>query len=174
MLIAFAGLPGSGKTTIATALARQLKAVYLRIDTIDQALRSSGMLKGDPGPAGYIVAYAIAAENLRFGRIVVGDSVNPVQISRDSWREVADDAEVKLFEIEVICSDKAEHRRRVEHRRSETSGPAFIEGLKQPTWQEVVDREYAAWDRPPIVVDTAVGKVEDIVAELIARLGLMA
>ena len=41
MLIIFGGLPASGKTTIARDLARQLGATYLRIDTIEQALRES-------------------------------------------------------------------------------------------------------------------------------------
>lgn len=34
MLIIFSGLPGSGKSTIARALAKRLGAVYLRIDTM--------------------------------------------------------------------------------------------------------------------------------------------
>lgn len=39
MLIIFSGLPGCGKSTIARALAKRLGAVYLRIDTIEQAIR---------------------------------------------------------------------------------------------------------------------------------------
>jgi predicted kinase len=37
----FSGLPGTGKTTISRDLAASLNAVYLRIDTIEQAIRSS-------------------------------------------------------------------------------------------------------------------------------------
>ena len=149
MLIAFAGLPGAGKTTLAKAVAQQLSAVYLRIDTVEQALRASGVLSGDVGPAGYIVAYRLAESNLRLGRVVVADSVNPLTISRDAWRAAADAAGCRLVDVEVICSDTAEHRRRIETRTSD------VAGLALPTWQDVIDREYEAWDRPRIVLDTA-------------------
>ncbi|WP_119024667.1 MULTISPECIES: AAA family ATPase [Burkholderiaceae] len=38
MLIALGGLPGTGKTSIARKLSRELCAVHLRIDSIEQAL----------------------------------------------------------------------------------------------------------------------------------------
>ncbi|CAM3662066.1 AAA family ATPase [Legionella longbeachae] len=34
MLVIFGGLPGTGKSSIARELAKHLKAVYLRIDTV--------------------------------------------------------------------------------------------------------------------------------------------
>ena len=43
MLIILGGLPGTGKTTIARELARQLGAEHLRIDSIEQAIRESGI-----------------------------------------------------------------------------------------------------------------------------------
>jgi len=75
MLIVLGGLPGTGKTAIARSLARRLNAVHLRIDTIEQALRSCDVLKADVGPAGYVIAYGLAEDNLRIGEIVVADSV---------------------------------------------------------------------------------------------------
>jgi predicted kinase len=165
MLIVFGGLPGTGKTTVAKALAQKLDAVYLRVDTIEQGLRSSTVLKTDVGPAGYVVAYRLAEDNLRIGRVVVADSVNSLQETRDAWLSVAEHASTKVAEVEVICSDAVEHRRRVERRQSD------IEGLKLPAWQEVIDRAYENWDRPHIVIDTASGTVEETVAELLTRLG---
>src|SRR6202043_703235 len=122
MLIVFGGLLGTGKTTLARAFAPQRRATYLRIDTIEQALRSSEMLAGDAGPAGYMVAYALAEANLRLGGIVVADSVNPLAITRDAWRKVAAVAASAIFEIEVVCADTAEHRRRVETRTIDVAG----------------------------------------------------
>jgi predicted kinase len=152
-------------------LALRLGAVHLRIDTIEQALRSSGTLTADVGPAGYLVAYGLAADNLRLGRVVVADSVNPIRVTREAWLAVGESASVKVVEIEVICSDRDEHRRRVETRSSD------IDGLALPTWQQVIDRDYEAWDRKidgrrPIVADTAVKSANQIVVELISELGL--
>jgi predicted kinase len=55
-LIVLGGLPGTGKSTIAVRLARELRAPYLRIDSIEQALVDSGELAGQPRAAGYIAA----------------------------------------------------------------------------------------------------------------------
>ncbi|MDE1994367.1 MAG: AAA family ATPase [Rhizobiaceae bacterium] len=164
MLIILGGLPASGKTTIAGALADVLEAVHVRVDTIEQAIRASGMLRDAVGPAGYMVAYGIAEDNLRLGRTVVADSVNPLKITREAWLSVAARCGVKAFEVEVLCSDKDEHRRRAETR------PTDVEGLIKPSWQEIVDRTYEEWQPRPIVVDTSVGSVDDLVADLITRL----
>jgi predicted kinase len=82
-LIVFGGLPGTGKTTISRELTVRLAATYLRIDAIEQTLRDAGLIVG---VAGYAVANALAAENLKLGRIVIADCVNPVLASRVAWR----------------------------------------------------------------------------------------
>ncbi|MFC3230651.1 AAA family ATPase [Marinibaculum pumilum] len=167
LLVAFAGLPGSGKTTLARALAQARGAAWLRIDAIEQALRESGQLAGDDvGPAGYMAAYALAEGNLALGIEVVADSVNPLPVTRSAWREVAVRAGARLLEVEVRCSDPAEHRRRVESRIPD------LPGLVPPDWQAVLDRDYAPWppDAPPLVVETARRSIADCLAELQAAL----
>ena len=158
MLIVFGGLPGTGKTTISRALASRQAATYLRIDLIEQALRSAGIPTDGIGAAGYGVANALAEANLVGGRVVVADCVNPVAESRAAWRTVAARASARLIEIEVVCSDAAEHRRRVEERGSD------IPGLTPPTWQAVRRHEYQPWDRPRVVLDTARLSPEQAVA----------
>jgi len=69
--------------------------------------------------AGYLVGYGVAADNLRLGRTVVADGVNPLASTRAGWRAVGERAAVAIVEVEVICSDVAEHRRRVASRSAD-------------------------------------------------------
>jgi predicted kinase len=163
MLIVFGGLPGAGKTTISRALAARHSATYLRVDTIEQALRDA--LAGTVGPAGYCVANAVAEANLALGNVVIVDCVNPVAASREGWRGVASRASARLIEIEVICSDAVEHRRRVEERASD------VQGLVLPTWRDVLERDYEPWDEPHLVIDTAQSGPDSAVAVIEAYIG---
>jgi predicted kinase len=127
VLIVFSGLPGVGKTTVSKALATRSGAVYLRIDAIEQAMKAAGAMT--IGAAGYAAAQAIALANLRLGHGVVADCVNPVDDSRQGWRDVAAQAPATLVDIHLICSDAAEHRRRVEGRDS--FSPAALRGPRR-------------------------------------------
>ncbi len=57
MLIIFSGLPGVGKTAIGRELTHKLGAVYMRIDSIEQAIRNSGTVSQPFNDTGYRVAY---------------------------------------------------------------------------------------------------------------------
>ena len=159
MLMALGGLPGVGKSSLARALARRIGAVHLRIDTIEQALRNAGL--DVSGPEGYLAARDLAEDNLRLGHTVIVDSVNPVGTTRDYWRETAAGLGVELVEIEVACSDRDQHRRRVESRSPD------IPGLVLPTWQQILDRHYEPWTTAH-VVDTAGRTVADTLSQVVA------
>jgi predicted kinase len=160
-LIVLSGLPGVGKTTIARAVARASGGTHLRIDSIEQTLRAVGV---DVVDQGYRVAYAVAEDNLRLGRVVVADSVNPWPLTRAAWHAVAEHAGVQALDVEIVCSDVMEHRRRVESRTPD------IPGHRLPTWAEVIARDYRAWDAERLVVDTARWGIDESVRQILARL----
>jgi hypothetical protein len=69
-------------------------------------------------------------------------------------------AGARVLDVELVCSDAAEHRRRVESRG----------GDRVPTWQDVVDRDYRPWDRERLVIDTARVSAPEAVRTIVAML----
>ena len=145
-LVILSGLPGVGKTTIARELGVALSAVHVRIDSIEQALRNAGLTVDEHG---YRVAYAVAEDNLRLGRTVIADCVNPWPLTRREWEAVASRAAARALSVELVCSDIDEHKRRVESRSPD------IDRHRVPTWSEVMAHDYRPWDSDRLVVDTA-------------------
>ena len=158
MLFIFAGLPASGKTTLAEQLAADLKAVHLRIDTIEQALRDlcDFQVEGE----GYRLAYRVAADNLRLGLSVVADSCNPIELTRREWEGVALAEGAEFVNVEIICSDSVEHRHRVASRAN------TVRNMPLPTWDDIVAREYHSWSVPRITIDTAGSSPDESYAQL--------
>jgi predicted kinase len=164
VLAVFAGLPGVGKSTLAAAVAAQLPAAVLAVDTVDFTMQRYGVQEQRPGHAAYGVVAALAEEQLRIGHHVIIDAVNPVRAARDLWTDLADRMAVPLRVVEVICADDAEHRRRVEERYQARDH----EGI--PDWVRVLERrtEYEPYRGPRLVVDSHLA--EDPVPSVLAYL----
>lgn len=101
---------------------------------------------------------------MRLGRDVIGNSVNARMLTRNAWRDAGLRAGAEVVEIEVICSDPKEHRRRVEGRASE------VPGLALPNWAAVVGRDYHPWDRNHWTIDTAALSIAACVEQALALL----
>ena len=158
-LYIFSGLPGVGKSTLAQKLASHIGAVFLRVDTVEQALRDLCHLRVQG--EGYRLCYRIARDNLLIGSNVVADSCNPIELTRNEWVSVAKETNSRHVNIEIICSNLNEHRQRVETRIAD------ISGLQLPSWDEIQKREYHPWSCVPITIDTAGKSIESCLQELL-------
>lgn len=151
MLVVIGGLPATGKSTIAAELVRDPAVFsYIRIDTIEQALRDSGEI-APPGvqASGYAVGYVVAGDLLTAGNNVLVECVNPLEITRSAWRNVARARHAALLEVELFCSKPTLHQQRVETRVVD------IPGLELPDWNAVRTRGYEPWVNADLRIDTA-------------------
>ncbi len=160
VLIAMSGVPGSGKTTIAHALAAELGYAVLSVDTIEAGMRRAGVDDDQPcGLAAYAVAQALADVQLRLGVKVIADAVNVADPARQAWMELAASHGVPLVVVEVRCSDVLLHRERLATRPVE---------LREISWAEIEQRaqESAAWPVATCQVDSA-QPVDAVVAHIL-------
>jgi predicted kinase len=148
-LIVMAGLPCSGKSTLAEGLAARLAIGVLATDVAEAALKRAGQAE-NTGPASYLVVEALAEAQLRLGRSVIVDAVNPVEPARQLWRDLAARRGARLGVIECVCMDEALHRARVEAR------VRAIPGLDEISWPHVLRRKasYDTWTTPRLVLET--------------------
>lgn len=143
------GLPGSGKTCLATVLARDLGCALVSVDTIEQGLHEAGVHPTQPvGLAAYAVANRVVGVQLALGHTVVADAVNHHPEARQAWIDLAREHQHDLLVVEVRCGDAALHRRRLESREHE---------LREVSWERVLrlDASWTPWPVPALVVDTA-------------------
>ena len=146
-----AGLPAAGKSSVAEGLGSALSAPVVSVDPIEAAMLRAGIERAQPtGYAAYVAAEAVAGGVLALGQTVIVDAVNAVEPARGQWRDLASRHRVRLAVIEVVCSDLAVHRRRLEER------VRGIEGLDEPDWASVERRraEYEPWTDRRLVLDS--------------------
>ena len=165
-LIIVSGLPGSGKSTVAEALSRNLSIPVFSVDPIEAAMWRNGIAKNQTGIAAYEIAAALADEHLRLGHSVIIDAVNPIEASRAGWRDLAAKYRADLTIIECVCANEAIHRQRIEARRRN------IDGMPEVPWSRVLERraEYEPWTDPRLTLDTSDRTPEELLGEAMAYL----
>jgi predicted kinase len=160
-LIVFAGLPGSGKSTVAEGYGDRIGVPVLSIDPVDRAMQAVGVTENRPGVTAYVVVEALAEEHLRRGRTVVVDAVNDVEAARQQWRDLATRTGAELRFVEVLCSDRAVHRARVEARHARDPW--------KPDWAAVASRVYEPWTEEHTVLDSATTAPHELVERIASR-----
>jgi Ser/Thr protein kinase RdoA (MazF antagonist)/predicted kinase len=153
-LIVMTGLPGTGKSSIAKALGRELGIPVFAKDWLEAALRRSGFAAAPEfaqrlGYAGYELLSTLADQQLRLGQSAVLDSVASTDSIRSAWRELAAAYSAGWCVIECVCSDLALHRERL------LSRERWIPDWPELEWAEVerVQSYYAPWREAHLILD---------------------
>jgi len=159
-----AGLPGTGKSTIAEELRDRLGYPLVSVDQIESAVLSAGIDSDQPtGLAAYLVAETLAGNVLASDRSIIVDAVNAVNPAREQWVTLAARHGHALTFVEVVCSDPVVHRERLEARSRD------LPHVSEPTWHAVEQSldEYDEWVGPSAAVDRiTIDSVEPLAASV--------
>ena len=162
-LIVLSGLPGTGKTAVAEALATGLGAPVFAKDWLEASLLRSGEVAREQLSAiGYGLLTTLAHRQLALGQSAVLDSVAGTEAVREAWRGLAREFDASWLVIECVCSDVETHRKRLCQRQR------GIPGWPELDWSEVerVRSYFAPWNEERLVLDSVEPMSENVARAL--------
>ena len=147
LLVVMSGLPGTGKSTIARAVADHLGAAVLSADSIEAAMNRTGINR-EHGQgsyrAGYEIIGALVVDELRADRPVVADATYFQSGDREALRDTARAHGAPVITIVTTCTDRVLHERRLRGRSR-----AGLDGfLYAATW-ESLEPHLDNYETPP-------------------------
>jgi predicted kinase len=152
-LIVFSGLPGTGKSTLAEAIGRELGIPVFAKDWLEATLIRSELKPMNEekslGFAGYELLTVLAARQMILGQSVILDSVAASKTIRNTWHRLSDQYNADWRVIERVCSDESLHRSRLKDRKR------YIPGWQELEWSEVerMKHYYVAWEGERLILD---------------------
>jgi len=155
-LVAVSGVPGTGKTTVAEAIADRIDATVVRTDVVRKELYDAPEYTAAETEAVYDEVLDRARERLDTGSVVV-DATFKTKAVRDAARGVAEETGAAFRLVGVECDDEVV-RSRIRDRTDDESD-ADIEVY------EVFREQYEPLDSPDLLVDNS-GMLAETFAQL--------
>ena len=112
------------------------------------------------------MAYRIIEDNFKIGNDVISDQCNPINLTRNEFNNLALKNDCKYINIEIICSNEMEHKKRVESRNY----PSWSEVMKRKYDQNYCFMHYEPWQEELIIIDTANKTIEECTKELLEKI----
>ncbi|MDZ7746119.1 MAG: AAA family ATPase [Halobacteriales archaeon] len=155
-LVAISGVPGTGKTTVAEAIADRIDATVLRTDVVRKELYDDPEYTETETETVYDEVLERARKRLATENVVVDATFRTREV-RDAARVVAEETD-SVFRLVGVDCDDAVVRERIRERTDDESD-ADIEVY------ELFREQYEPLDAPDLVVDNS-GSLAETFAQL--------
>lgn len=166
-ILQMSGHPGSGKSTVARAIARHTGAVVVDHDVTKTALLEAGVEEPEAGRLSYMVLFGVADELVELGHDTIVDSTCVYQMNLIRGLAIAARHGVSYRFVECACAEEEIERRRAgrSRRASQVRAGQAVPEITPHGFR----RERIVPPVPGLQVDTT-GPVERGVAEVVAYL----
>ena len=159
ILIIVFGLPGTGKTTFATELAKELKVVHFNTDMIRHKLGKSGQYDVQTKSVIYQEMLRLTESELKNGHSVIVDGTFYKKSLREQYEKLADNYAATVKRIEMRASETIVLERLSRERRySEADQMVY----------HIITGEFEAEEKPVQVLYSDQQEIREMVEEALA------
>jgi predicted kinase len=155
-LIVVCGLPGTGKTSLALALAREVDALHFNTDIIRHDLGLRGEYDAETKVTVYLEMLHQVDKAISEGNNVIVDGTFYKKTLRRPLQVMADEGVVNIYWVEVICAEEIVEKR-ISAKRAFSEADFVV--------HQKIRKEFEDFDEPHLILDSGTHDIEHLVAE---------